>query len=206
MTTACMSDPALFPRVSLERMPHKSSPCSMITWGEEILVVHYIVHMGDLSQVAVLGRKRTLFCREFQLHPCVQSAAYLNFVKGGAHTCCIEASITHVLIGHTTTKHIAQLHVTSINVSTHGYGYLGVSGGDVLVGGVVLIVRMGGVGANDVHVAGDDEGEDLFACPEGLGFVDGRLGHLAVPRGQPHQQLHYILLVCVCVCVCVCVT
>ena len=57
------------------------------------------------------------------------------------------------------------------------------------------------MGADDVHVPGDDEREDLFPSPEGLGLVDGRLGHLAVPGGQPHQQLHHVLLVCVCVCV-----
>lgn len=65
--------------------------------------------------------------------------------------------------------------------------YLGVPGRDVLVGAAVLLVRVSAVGTDYVDVARDDETEDLFARPEGPGFQDGGLGHLAVPRGEEHQ-------------------
>ena len=47
---------------------------------------------------------------------------------------------------------------------------------------------------NDIDVAGDGECEHLLASPEWLGFEDGWLWHLAIPRGQPHQEVHHILL------------
>lgn len=72
--------------------------------------------------------------------------------------------------------------------------YLGVPGGDVLVGATVLLVRVSAVGTNDVDVARDDEAEDLLARPEGPRFQDGWLGHLAVPRRKEHQQVHHLTL------------
>ena len=64
---------------------------------------------------------------------------------------------------------------------------LSVSRRDPLVGSIILVVRVGGVSSDDVDVAGNDEREHLLAGPEGLWLQDGRLGHLTVPAGQPHQ-------------------
>lgn len=71
---------------------------------------------------------------------------------------------------------------------------LGVPWGDPLVGPVVLLVRVGAVGADEVHVARDDQREDLLARPQGLGLQDGRHGHLPVPDGQEHQDRHHLVL------------
>jgi len=40
---------------------------------------------------------------------------------------------------------------------------------------------VGGVCPDEVDVSWDDEGEDLLASPQGFGFKDGWLRHLAVP-------------------------
>ena len=66
----------------------------------------------------------------------------------------------------------------------------------------------------EVDLAGDDEGEQLLARPQGPAgegdgegdgesdgggeaprLEDGRRGHLAVPGVQEHQQVHHLLLV-----------
>lgn len=73
--------------------------------------------------------------------------------------------------------------------------YLGVSGRYPLVRAVVLIIRVGGVSLDEVNVPRDYERKHLFTGPERLGFEYGRVGHLAVPRGEPHQQVHHGLLV-----------
>ena len=65
--------------------------------------------------------------------------------------------------------------------------HLCVSGGDPLVGSIVLVVRVGGMSADDIDIAGYDEREHLLASPEGLWLQDGWLRHLTVPTGQPHQ-------------------
>ena len=65
--------------------------------------------------------------------------------------------------------------------------HLCVSRRDPLVGSIILVVRVGGVSADDVDVAGYDEREHLLASPEGLWLQDGWLRHLTVPTGQPHQ-------------------
>ena len=72
--------------------------------------------------------------------------------------------------------------------------HLCVSRRDPLVRSVILVVRVGGVSADDVNVAWNDEREHLFAGPERFGFQDGWLWHLSVPAGQPHQKVHYIFL------------
>lgn len=56
----------------------------------------------------------------------------------------------------------------------------------MLVRATVLIVGMGAVGADTVDMAWYDEGEDLFACPQGPGLQDGWLWDLPIPRGQEH--------------------
>ena len=71
---------------------------------------------------------------------------------------------------------------------------LGVPGRDVFVGPAVLLVWMGAVGPDHVDVSGDDEAEDLLSRPKGAGLDDGRLGDLAVPRGEEHQQVHHLSL------------
>ncbi len=48
---------------------------------------------------------------------------------------------------------------------------------------------------DEVNVPRDYERKHLFTGPERLGFEYGRVGHLAVPRGEPHQQVHHGLLV-----------
>lgn len=58
----------------------------------------------------------------------------------------------------------------------------------------VLIIGMGAVGADAVDVAWYDEGEDLFARPQGPRLQDGWLRHLPVPRGQEHQEVHHLPL------------
>ena len=35
----------------------------------------------------------------------------------------------------------------------------------------------------------------MFAGPQRFWFVDGRLGYLAIPGGQPHEEVHEVLLV-----------
>lgn len=72
--------------------------------------------------------------------------------------------------------------------------YLCVAGGDVFVGAAVLLVGVSAVGSDDVDVAGNDEAENLLARPEGPRLQDGRLGYLAVPRGEEHQQVHHLAL------------
>lgn len=72
--------------------------------------------------------------------------------------------------------------------------YFGVPRRDVLVRAAVLIIRMGAVGADAVDVAWYDEGEDLFARPQGPGLQDGWLRDLPVPRGQEHEEVHHFAL------------
>lgn len=64
----------------------------------------------------------------------------------------------------------------------------------MFVGPTVLLVWVGAVCSDGVDVARDDEAEDLLARPERPGLQDGWLGHLAVPRGQEHQEVHHIAL------------
>ena len=72
--------------------------------------------------------------------------------------------------------------------------HLCVSRGDPLVWSIVLIVRVGGVCADDIDISGDDEREHLLASPEWLWLEDGRLRHLTIPTGKPHQKIHHIFL------------
>ena len=45
-----------------------------------------------------------------------------------------------------------------------------------------------------VDLAGDDEGEDLFAGPERSRLDNGRHRHVSVPPRQLHQQVHHVRL------------
>lgn len=64
----------------------------------------------------------------------------------------------------------------------------------MFVGPAVLLVRVGAVRSDDVDVSRDDQAEHLLARPERPRLQDGRLRHLAVPRGQEHQQVHHLTL------------
>ena len=48
--------------------------------------------------------------------------------------------------------------------------YLGISRRDVFVRTTILIIRVSTVSADHVHISRDDQTEDLFACPQRLGF------------------------------------
>jgi len=47
---------------------------------------------------------------------------------------------------------------------------------------------------DQVHPARDDEGEDLLARPQGAGLEDAGVGHVAVPAGQEHEDVHHLAL------------
>ena len=64
-----------------------------------------------------------------------------------------------------------------------------------MIGTIILIIRMCGVKSHTVDIARDDQRKQLFACPQRLGFENGRYGHLAIPAGEEHQQVHHQLLV-----------
>lgn len=64
----------------------------------------------------------------------------------------------------------------------------------MLVGPAVFLVGVGAVRSDHVDVSGNDEAEDLLACPQGAGLDDRRLGDLAVPRGEEHEQVHHLTL------------
>ena len=49
-------------------------------------------HTYIYMYVAVPGRNRTLFRCVFHSHCCVRSAIAQNFVKGGAHTRCVNVA------------------------------------------------------------------------------------------------------------------
>ena len=70
-----------------------------------------------------------------------------------------------------------------------------VSGRDPMIGSSILIVRMGGVEPHTIDIARDDQREQLLPGPKGLGLQDGGDGHLAVPAGQEHEQVHHGFLV-----------
>ena len=48
--------------------------------------------------------------------------------------------------------------------------YFGISRRDVFVWTAILIIRVSTVSADHVHISRDDQTEDLFACPQRLGF------------------------------------
>jgi len=50
------------------------------------------------------------------------------------------------------------------------------------------------VGSHQIYAPRDDEGEDLFARPQGFGLQDSGLGHVAIPAGQKHEQIHHLTL------------
>ena len=50
------------------------------------------------------------------------------------------------------------------------------------------------MGAHTVDAAGDDEGKELLARPQGPRLEHTRHGQTAVPGGQVHQQLHHVRL------------
>ena len=50
------------------------------------------------------------------------------------------------------------------------------------------------MGADKIDHARDYEREELFASPQRFRFEDGWLGYLAVPGGQPHEEIHEVLL------------
>lgn len=72
--------------------------------------------------------------------------------------------------------------------------YLGVPWRNVLVWSTVFIIWMGTVCADHVHISRNDHTEDLFSCPQGLGFEYGWLYKLAIPIRNPHHQIHHSIL------------
>lgn len=58
----------------------------------------------------------------------------------------------------------------------------------------ILIIRVSTVSADHVHISRDDQTEDLFACPQRLGFKDSWLWDLAIPVWNPHHQIHHCVL------------
>ena len=50
------------------------------------------------------------------------------------------------------------------------------------------------MGSHQIYAPRDDEGEDLFARPQGFGLQDSGLGHVAIPAGQKHEQIHHLTL------------
>ena len=53
---------------------------------------------------------------------------------------------------------------------------------------------MGAVSFDEVDIGRDDERHHLLASPEGAGLDDGRLGDVAVPVWEPHQEVHQLFL------------
>lgn len=58
----------------------------------------------------------------------------------------------------------------------------------------VLVVGVGAVRADHVDVSWNDEAEDLLPRPQRPRLEDGGLGHLPVPSGEEHEEVHHFPL------------